>query len=200
MVIVTTAAMGAAGDRHDELMELVARVAKAGDGGARATLARIHLERGEVGRALALLGEGPLSADERALHVRALRQDGRIAEAEAIAREALREGPNDGALWMEVARCRLAASDLDGAEAATTFAASADAHTADNEALAMEVHADWCALERERVLHHDQATQRALGFARVTHTGQERHPHGLGVGEAADHRIASDIRASWQGS
>ena len=133
------AAMGAVGDRHDELMELVRRVAEVGAGGARATLARLHLERGEVARAMALLAEGPLSPEERALVVRALRQDGRAAEAEAAARVALAEVGPSGALWMEIARCRLAAGDLDGADAATSSAAALDAEIADNEALVMEV-------------------------------------------------------------
>ncbi len=60
-------------------------------------------------------------AEDRLL-ARALRSLGRLDAAEALARDAaLRRA--DPALWLELARCRLARADLDGAEAACADAA-----------------------------------------------------------------------------
>lgn len=134
------AALKTAGDRREELLELARRVAAAGDRDARTTLTRLLLDGGASGQAAALLeGRPDLSAEERALHARALRQDGRHAEALVEVQRALEQGEGSPLLWLELARCRLLVGDLDGAAAACREAVTADPALAEEEALAIEV-------------------------------------------------------------
>lgn len=132
-------AVRVAGDRREELLELVQRLAAAGDVVARPTLARLLLERGEPRQVVALLrGRQDLLPEDTTLLARALRQDGEHAEATRVVIEALESGVHAPALWLELARCRLLVGDLDSVEAACREAVSQDPGLED-EVLVIEV-------------------------------------------------------------
>lgn len=133
-------ALHSAGDRRQELLELVSRVAEGGDRRARRELARLCLEAGEAARAsAALLGQPDLTPEEHVLLARALRQQGQPRDAEQAIQDAFQAGIDAPMLWLELARCRLQDNDLEGAAAATKEAGRRDPHLAEEEALALEV-------------------------------------------------------------
>lgn len=134
------AAMRVVGDRRDELLELVRRVAESGDRHARGALAQLHLEGGDPAAAAGLLeGRPDLSSEERVLRLRALRLDGQHAAAVAEINAALDAGEDSALLWLEVARTRLLVGDLDGAEVACREVVRRDPALEDEEVLATEV-------------------------------------------------------------
>ncbi|MFZ5481766.1 MAG: protein kinase domain-containing protein [Myxococcota bacterium] len=111
------AAVAARTDRTPELTLLAREVAAADDPVARGVLARLTLQAGDAKTVLALLGSVARTPEEEVLYVQALRLAGRVAEAESIALQSLKEG-GPVALWLEVSRCRRERSDPEGAEEA----------------------------------------------------------------------------------
>ncbi|NCP11990.1 MAG: tetratricopeptide repeat protein [Sphingomonadales bacterium] len=120
----------------DDAAEAAAAAASAGASAdeVRPLAAHAALLRGEPGRALEILAEGPVRADDAAYGARlrgmAALAAGDLASAAGAFDEAVAIAPRDPATWIEIARFRLANADLIGATDAVDLAIEIDPRNA----------------------------------------------------------------------
>jgi transcriptional regulator with GAF, ATPase, and Fis domain/tetratricopeptide (TPR) repeat protein len=127
--------------RRPEIEEVARGLSRHGDVSARLSLVRLLLQDGLWETALELIRAVELDNEEgRVLHVRALRQGGRLDDAEKRLLAAEASAPS-AALALERARILMVRRDIDGAHAALNLAEARD-----HGALASEMHTQRLAL------------------------------------------------------